>query len=99
MTAPSADVAQDIVTKLVDERLIACGNITKPVASIYRWQGTTERASEVLVIMKTTANAVPRLTRRIAQLHPYEVPEVLTLPVIEGYEPYLDWVIDNVAEK
>ena len=97
VTAPSEAVAEGIVTALVDEQLIACGNITMPVASIYRWQGQTERNSEVLVIMKTTEAAVSAVTRRIAELHPYEVPEVLSLPVQAGHVPYLDWVRDSVV--
>jgi periplasmic divalent cation tolerance protein len=97
MTAPSADVAESIVAALLSERLIACGNITLPVVSIYRWQGETERAAEVLVIMKTTAPAVPALLKRIPELHPYDVPEILLLPVPEGYAPYLKWVQESVV--
>ena len=99
MTAPSAETAESIVTTLVGEGLIACGNIALPVRSIYRWQGATERASEVLVIMKTTDAAVPSVMRRISELHPYEVPEVLSLPVLTGYEPYLSWVRESVVIK
>lgn len=97
MTVPSAEVAESVVSALVSERLIACGNITTPMASLYRWQGETERASEVLVIMKTTESAVAAVTRRITELHPYEVPEVLSLPVLTGYQPYLSWVRESVA--
>ncbi|MGQ0561747.1 MAG: divalent-cation tolerance protein CutA [Gemmatimonadota bacterium] len=96
MTAPNAQVAESIVGSLVAERLIACGNITVPVVSIYRWQGETERASEVLVIMKTTEAVVARVAERVAELHPYEVPEVLSLGVLEGHAPYLGWVRDSV---
>ena len=92
MTAPSAEVAESIVNSLVAEKLIACGNITMPIASIYRWQGKTERASEVLVIMKSTAGAVGAVSRRVSELHPYEVPELLALPILGGHEPYLEWV-------
>lgn len=94
-TAPSAEVAEAIVNALVAERLIACGNITMPIKSIYRWQGEIERAAEVLVIMKTTVDRVERVTRRIVELHPYEVPEVLSLPVDGGHAPYLKWVEDS----
>lgn len=94
-TAPSAEVAESIVNTLVAERLIACGNITLPVTSIYRWQGETERAAEVLVIMKTTLERVDRVTQRVVELHPYELPEVLSLPVDGGHAPYLKWVEDS----
>jgi periplasmic divalent cation tolerance protein len=95
MTAPSAQVAEEIVSSLVNERLIACGNITVPV-SIYRWQGALERANEVLVIMKTLETAVAEVTRRIGELHPYEVPEVLSLQVSAGNQAYLSWVDESV---
>jgi len=97
MTAPSGEIAESVVAALISERLIACGNITMPVASLYRWQGETERASEVLVIMKTTEAAVAAVTLRIAELHPYDVPEILSLPVLTGYQPYLSWVRDSVS--
>lgn len=97
MSAPSAEVADRIVDTLVAEQLIACGSITTPVASIYRWQGTIERAAEVLVIMKTTAAAAPAASARIAGLHPYDVPEILMLPVLGGHDPYLDWVRESVV--
>jgi periplasmic divalent cation tolerance protein len=99
MTAPSAETAESIVTSLVGEGLIACGNLVLPVTSIYRWKGETERASEVLVIMKTTDSAVTSVTRRIVDLHPYEVPEVLSLPVLTGHEPYLSWVRESIVIK
>jgi periplasmic divalent cation tolerance protein len=96
MTAPSAQVAEEIVNTLVNERLIACGNITAPVTSIYRWQGAVERADEVLVIIKTVESAVTDVTRRIGELHPYEVPEVLSLHVSTGNQAYLSWVDESV---
>jgi periplasmic divalent cation tolerance protein len=99
MTAPTAEMAESIVATLVAESLIACGNIAQPVTSIYRWQGQTERASEVLVIMKTVESAVASVTRRITELHPYDVPEVLSLPVLNGYEPYMSWVRESVVTK
>jgi periplasmic divalent cation tolerance protein len=96
MTAPSAEIAESIVSKLVDERLIACGNITTPVTSIYMWQGVSERSAEVLVLLKTPGHALERVTERIAQLHPYDVPEVIALPVSHGLPAYLDWVQQSV---
>jgi periplasmic divalent cation tolerance protein len=96
-TAPTAEVAESIVAALVAEELIACGNITMPVTSIYRWHGETERAGEVLVIIKTAESAVDAVKRRIVEMHPYEVPEVLSLPVLDGHEPYLSWVRASVT--
>jgi periplasmic divalent cation tolerance protein len=97
MTAPDLEVAERLVSALVDERIIACGNIMPALISIYRWRGSVERSGEVLVIMKTTTAEVPRLLDRVPELHPYEVPEVLVLPVEAGYGPYLSWVRECVG--
>ncbi|HUP87885.1 MAG TPA: divalent-cation tolerance protein CutA [Longimicrobiales bacterium] len=96
MTAPTAQAAGGIVDMLVGEHLIACGNITTSISSIYRWQGNIERADEVLVIMKTTAALLDALTKRIGELHPYEVPEVLALDVVGGNAAYSAWVRESV---
>lgn len=97
VTAPSAEVAESMVDALVAEQLIACGSISTPITSIYRWQGNIERSAEVLVIMKTLAEVVPQVIARIRALHPYDVPEILSLPVAAGHQPYLDWVRESVA--
>jgi periplasmic divalent cation tolerance protein len=97
MTAPDAETAERIVRTLVEERLIACGNIMVGVDSIYRWQGVVERGAEVLVMMKSTAARIPQLLERGAELHPYEVPELLVFPVGAGYAPYLAWVRECIA--
>lgn len=91
-TAPDAGQAQRLVDALVHERLAACGSLVPGVASTYRWQGEVQREDEVLVILKTMAARVPALLERMPVLHPYEVPEVLVLPVEAGHGPYLDWV-------
>lgn len=88
--------AERLIEALVRERVIACGNIVAGVTSIYRWQGEVEREDEALVVCKTTAQLVPRLLERVPELHPYEVPEVLVLPVPAGHGPYLDWVRQSV---
>ncbi len=97
VTAPDAAAAETLVHALVEEGVVACGNIVPGVVSIYRWRGQVERAGEVLVVLKTTAAAVPRLLERVPALHPYEVPEVLVLRVLAGHEPYLAWVAASVA--
>lgn len=96
-TAPDAAVAERIGTALVEERLAACVNILADVTSIYRWKGSVERATEVLMVVKTTPGAVARLRARIVDLHPYDVPEVLALAVPTGHEPYLEWVRAEVG--
>lgn len=96
MTAGSAEDAERLVRTLVDENLVACGNIVPGLTSIYPWQGAVQCEAEVLIVLKTTAAAVPRLLERAPELHPYEVPEVLVLDVTGAYEPYLRWVAENV---
>lgn len=97
MTAPDAETAERIVRALVEERVVACGNIVPGLTSIYRWEGAIERDAEVLVVLKTTADELPRLLERVPELHPYDVPEVLAFPVTEGAGPYLEWVAASVG--
>jgi periplasmic divalent cation tolerance protein len=97
MTTPDRGTAEKIVDHLVNEELIACGNISAGVSSIYRWQGAVERADEVLVIMKTTESQAARVVARVRELHPYDVPEVLFFPVTIGNDAYVQWVRDSVV--
>jgi periplasmic divalent cation tolerance protein len=99
MTAPDLETAERIVRTLVEERLIACGNLVQGITSIYRWKGALECDSEVLVVMKTAASVVDRLLERVPVLHPYEVPELLVLPIEAGHGPYLAWVLGSVAKE
>lgn len=94
VTAPPS-AAEQLVTRVVEERLAACGNIVPGVTSIYRWQGAVERADEVMIVLKTVPAAVERLTSRVAALHPYDVPEVIALPVTAGLDGYIDWIVSN----
>lgn len=98
VTLPDQAAAERLVDRLVGERLVACGNIVPGMTSIYRWQGRVERANEALVIFKTTAAGAERLIRRVPEIHPYDVPEVLVLPVESGHRPYLEWVSANVGQ-
>lgn len=97
VTAPDAGVAEELVERLVAEGVVACGNIVAGVTSIYRWQGEVERATESLVVFKTTAAGAARLIERVPELHPYDVPEVLVLSLEAGHRPYLDWISENVS--
>ena len=92
MTAPGADVAEKVVRSLLDERLVACGNIVPGAVSLYRWEGAVHRDEEVVVILKTVRRLVPRVLERARALHPYEVPELLVQEVADGNQAYLDWV-------
>jgi periplasmic divalent cation tolerance protein len=92
VTAPSAEKAADIARALVEERLAACGNVVPSVRSIYRWEGKLQDEAEALLVLKTTRARFAALRDRVLALHPYQVPEVLALPVEAGSESYLAWV-------
>ncbi len=96
VTAPGEEAAERLVRTLVTEGVVACGTIVPGALSIYTWQGTIESEREALVLLKTTAAGVARVLERVPALHPYEVPEVLVLPVEAGHGPYLDWLAAGV---
>lgn len=96
-TAPDADIAENLATRIVEERLAACANVVPGVTSIYRWKGEVQRDSEVLIVFKTTPAGVASLRDRIAELHPYDVPEILAVPVPDGSAEYMEWVHDEVS--
>ena len=92
VTAPDAEVGERLARALVEERLAACVNLVPGVQSIYRWEGSVRSDSEVLLVVKTTADRTAALAARVEALHPYDVPEVLELPIAGGSPAYLDWV-------
>jgi periplasmic divalent cation tolerance protein len=92
VTCPDEDTAGSIAHALVDERLAACVNVTAQVRSIYRWQGKVEDARERLLIVKARSDRLKALAERLVELHPYEVPELLVLPIEQGLDAYLDWI-------
>ena len=91
-TLPQDADMETFARTLVEERLVACVSTQIQVRSVYRWQGAIEDGREQLLIMKTTTTRVDRLSERVQQLHPYEVPEFVVLPVIAGNAAYLDWI-------
>jgi len=91
-TVPSAEEGRRIVKELVERRLIACGNVLPGATSIYRWKGAIEESVEAVVLMKTTAARWPELQRAFPALHPYDVPELIALPILGGHAAYLDWL-------
>lgn len=97
-TVPNRETGERIVRTLVGERLAACGNLLPGVTSIFRWEGAVQEEEEVLVLLKTRGGAVERLLGRVAELHPYDVPEVLSLPVGAGLPAYCGWVVAETEE-
>jgi periplasmic divalent cation tolerance protein len=95
VTAPDARVAKRLAEALVGERLAACVTALPGASSTYRWKGKIERAKETVLLIKTRKSLAKRLERRVRELHPYEVPEFLVIPVAAGSRGYLDWIGDS----
>lgn len=97
MTAGSAEEARRIARALVEERCAACVNLIEGMRSVYRWQGAVEEASEVVMIAKTTAAGFDRLAARVRELHSYDCPCIVALPVQAGDAGYLAWIGEQTA--
>ena len=95
-TLPNADAAVALAKAVVEERLAACANLFPAVRSFYKWQGKLQDANEVLLIIKTSLDLFGALRAEMEKLHPYEVPELLALPVVAGAENYLSWLQSNL---
>jgi periplasmic divalent cation tolerance protein len=95
VTTPSPERAAEIARAVVDERLAACGNVVPGLRSIYRWEGKVQDEEEALLVLKTTRARFEALRDRVLALHPYEVPEVIALPVEAGSARYLAWIADE----
>jgi periplasmic divalent cation tolerance protein len=95
-TVEKQDDGERLAGLLVEGELAACVQILPPMISIYRWQGAVERAGEILLLIKTTRTAYPRLEAMIKENHPYQTPEVIALPVKAGSDEYLSWLAASV---
>ena len=91
-TADKRELAEQIASHLVELRLAACVQVLGPMTSTYRWQGNIERAEEWLCLAKTRRDLYPQVEAAIREVHTYEVPEVLAVPIIAGSMPYLEWM-------
>ena len=98
-TVSTADAAHRLAQTLVEERLAACVNILAEMRSVYRWKGRVEQEVEQQLVIKTSAARLDALRARLVDLHPYELPEVLVLPVVAGSERYLQWVREETEQK
>ncbi|WP_051711332.1 divalent-cation tolerance protein CutA [Andreprevotia chitinilytica] len=94
---PDADTASRLARGLVEARLAACVNQLPPVQSTYRWQGQIESADEHPLLIKTTLASYPKVQNWLADQHPYDLPEIIAVPVTAGLPAYLDWVTKEVA--
>ncbi len=91
----SREAADKIAKTLVEERLAACVRVIGPVTSTYRWKGKVETTEEYLCLIKTRSALLKDVERMILHLHPYELPEIIALPIESGYPPYLEWLEDE----
>lgn len=91
-TCPTMEAAEEIASTLVEDGAAACVNIIPGLTSVYRWQGETQTGTELQLVVKTTTSAYRRAEETIQRLHPYELPEIIAVPVVKGLSDYLHWM-------
>jgi len=96
-TTATAEQARDLAHRLVEAKLAACVQIVDPIISVYRWQEKVEEEREVLLLIKSTRELVPRIEELFAEIHSYEVPELIAVSIDSGSKAYLDWLLENTA--
>jgi periplasmic divalent cation tolerance protein len=96
-TLPDRAAAMALARKLVNERLAACVNVLADCTSVYRWEGRNESVSEVPVLIKTLAQHYARLEQLIKTVHPYELPEIIAVPISSGLPAYLKWIAEETS--
>jgi periplasmic divalent cation tolerance protein len=96
-TLPADADADAFARTLVEERLAACANLLPPMESIYRWQGQVEKDAERQIVLKTSRERTAALWARLRELHPYDVPEFIVLPIVDGSDAYLRWLGESTA--
>lgn len=96
---PDRDALDGMIRELVDEGLIACGQVVGQIGSTFFWEGSVQSADEWLALLKTSKVAVDDLVARLAEAHSYDVPEILVTEIAGGYGPYLDWVVEQTTRR
>lgn len=96
-TVARAEDAEYLAREVVERRLAACVNVLPPMSSVYRWQGEVTREEERLLLMKTRADRFDALRDLLAEIHPYDIPEVIAIPIEGGSDSYLKWLDDSLA--
>jgi periplasmic divalent cation tolerance protein len=89
--------ARDVAEALVEERLSACVQVLGPLHSTYRWKGSVEAATEWLLLIKATEEAFDAVRTRLVEMHPYDMPEIIAVPIVGGLEPYMDWIASSTG--
>ena len=97
-TCPDRESAERLARALVEQRVAACVNILPGIRSLYRWQGKLESAEELLLLIKSNELAYPEAEQLIRRLHPYELPEIVAVPVGNGLPAYLDWISETIEK-
>lgn len=95
ITAPDSETARHLASTLVRERLCACANILDRMESFYWWEGKVDHAQECALVVKTTEERYPALEKRVLDLHPYDTPCIVALPLVKGAAPFLQWITDE----
>lgn len=99
ITVPSREVGRTIAHSLVEKRLAACVNILPGMISIYTWDEAVQEEEEVLLVVKTRAEIFEEeFIPAVKAMHPYDVPEIIALPIVMGSKPYLDWILDSTRK-
>ena len=98
-TCTNKEEAKRIATGLIKNKLVACVNIVDKIESFFWWQGKIDTASEVLLIIKSKKTKLAKIIKLVKSLHSYVVPEIIALPIISGYKPYLNWIDDSVGKS
>ncbi len=98
ITAPKEEEALVMAKAVVESKLAACVNLVRNIRSIYRWQGAIEDDSETLMVVKTRTSLLAALTEKVKELHSYDVPEVIALPIIGGSQEYIQWLNESTQQ-
>lgn len=98
ITAKDVEEAERIAAALLKEKLIACANIIKDVHSFFWWDAKIDSAQEVLLILKSKKSLFKRIVKSVTSVHSYKVPEIIALPIIHGYNPYLKWINESTSK-
>ena len=97
VTAKNLKEAKRIAKKLLEQKIVACVNIISGVQSFFWWQGRIDQSKEVLLILKSKKNLIKKIVHTVKSLHSYSLPEIIALPIVDGYKDYLDWIEESVS--
>lgn len=99
VTCPDRESADRIASSLTSKKLAACVNITQEIKSVYRWKGKIEESTELLLIIKTRKELLDRIIQEVKLNHPYQVPEIIALPIVGGSQEYIKWLMQETSQK